>query len=64
MECSYCLQALLKLICELAKGAGRVDHLNRMMASLYAVLVCEVLISSPKVCPFYSLQMRMISAYH
>ena len=47
-----CVQALLKLICELAKDAGRVDLLNRMMVSLYAVLVCEVLISTPKVSVF------------
>jgi len=43
------LQALLKLVCEMGKAAGHADHLNRMTVSLYAVLVCEVLIATPKV---------------
>ena len=44
-------QALLNFICELAKTAGQQEHANRMVVSLYAVLLCEVLVAGPQVRP-------------
>ncbi len=47
------MQGLLRVICNLAKLAAQAECANRMVVSLYAVLLCEVLVSAPAVssCP-------------
>ena len=43
------LQALLSLVCDTAKTSGSSGHPNRLLLSLYAVLVCELLVAAPQV---------------
>ena len=47
---------MLRLVCDLAKLAAQPVHSNRMVISLYAVLLCEVLVAAPQV----QLQLQMV----
>lgn len=48
-EMKTLLQALLRVVCEIAKTAAHPEQSNRMVVSLYAVLLCEVLVAAPQV---------------
>ena len=43
------MQGLLRVICDLAKAAAQTENSNRMVVSLYAVLLCEILVAAPVV---------------